>query len=112
MIKGLVGASAMACVLLFSTVDAANQSSYAVDRFEWTDEEGCVAVGSGSERREIITGVVESDCALMTQLTGVRIDYTHAENGTGYLVRLVSPQLGSFTCWYEADGVPVACTAQ
>lgn len=112
MLKNMVGASFMASVLACATVDAADQSSYIVDRFEWTAEEGCVAVGLGSARREIITGIVESDCALMTQLKGVRIDYTHAEDGTGYLVRLVSPQMGSFTCWYGADGKPVACQDQ
>ena len=112
MLKNMMGASLMALVLVYSTVDAVDQSSYAVERFEWTAEEGCVAVGLGSARREIITGVVESDCALMTQLKGVRIDYTHAEDGTGYLVQVVSPQMGSFTCWYGADGKPVACQDQ
>ena len=111
MLKNLFGAAAVACVLMASTVEA-NEASYTVERFEWTVEEGCVAVGKGGTRREIITGVVESDCALVAQLKDVQVDYTHAENGAGYLVRLVSPQMGAFTCWYGADGKPVACQDQ
>ena len=112
MLKSLFGAAAMACVLMASTVDAATEASYTVERFEWTVEEGCVAVGNDARQREVITGVGYAECQSVISLKDVQIDYTRAENGAGYLVRIVSNQLSPFTCWYNADGKPAVCQDQ
>ena len=83
-------------------------SSYTVKSFEWTDKEGCVAVGAGGHR-EAITGVTKPQCDAVTHLKDITVEYTHAENGMGYLAHLTSQQVPKWTCWYDKDGKPLAC---
>lgn len=110
--KGLFGSVALATLMLAASTLEANEASYTVERFEWTKAEGCVAVGNNGTQREVIGGVMERECASVTKLTNVQVDYTHATDGTGFMVRMTSPQITPFTCWYNADGVTTACQDQ
>lgn len=109
--KNFIGGAALAVLMLSATAADAKVSSYTVDRFEWTGTT-CEAVSNRGTVREVIAGVTKAECGLVSQLQNVQIDYTHAENGTGYLARVASPLLGVFTCWYTADGVATACQDQ
>ena len=107
----ILGGAAVAALILFASALDANEASFMVDRFEWTAEEGCVGVSGMGTVREVIPNVSQADCAAVTSLTNVQIDYTHAEDGTGYLARIVAPQFTPFTCWYS-DGVATVCQNQ
>ena len=77
------------------------------------DESGgvCAVVTNGTQR-EVIGGVTERECASVTKLTNVQVDYTHASDGSGFMVRMASPQITPYTCWYNADGVTTVCQDQ
>ena len=102
MFKNLLGALAISCVLLATTVqsDEAKSYDFKVDSFTWVDTQGCVASINGGKLKEVMDGVDKEDCAKVSSVAEVAINVkTGAPEGM--LATFKSSSFDTFVCWYK-----------
>ena len=102
MIKNILGASMVACIVLASTAQCGEAKSYdfKVDKFTWVDAQGCVATLNGGKLTKVIDGVDKEDCAKVSSVAEVSVNVkTGAPDGM--LATFKSSSFDSVVCWYK-----------